>query len=355
MNHKGDKIKMNNFKKSSDTRNNPVFKSITLAIALVIISAFVISISGCKPTLQRYEKNLEKMGTYVNIIIYADKDKDSQKILDLGFAKIDELSKIASNYDKESSVTKLNNEGFIENAPAELVEIIKLSKDYNKITMGAFDITIDPILTLWSEGLWKESKEIQQEKVLETLNFVGSDKISIDGSNIKFEKEGMSVTLGGIAKGYIVDKVIETLKSQGINNALVNAGGDIAALGSKPDGGLWNVSLENPDNTSEKIVEFAFAGKSIATSGNYYRYFDPKKEVAHIIDPKTGYTADKCISATIIAENATIADILATSVFVLGPQDGISLVDSLDNVEAFIIDTERNIFKSKGIDKYILK
>lgn len=346
---------MNNSRKSFCAGKNIVLKSAALALALVILLALSISVTGCKPSLQRYEENLEKMGTYVNIIIYADKDKDSQKILASGFAKIDELSKIASNYDIESSVTKLNNNGFIDNAPAELVEIIQLSKDYNKITKGAFDITIDPILTLWSEGLWKESKEVQQEKVLETLNYVGSDKISINGSNIKLEKEGMSVTLGGIAKGYIVDKVIETLKAQGINNALVNAGGDIATLGSKPGGDLWDVSLENPDNTNEKIVEFALAGKSIATSGNYYRYFDPKKEAAHIIDPRTGYTADKCISATIVAENATIADILATSVFVLGPQEGISLVDSLDNVEAFIIDSERNIFKSKGIDKYILK
>ena len=346
---------MNNFKKSMSTGKNRVLKSIILAMVLVILSVFAISISGCKPSLQRYEKNLEKMGTYVNIIIYADKDSNYQKVLDSGFAKIDEISKIASNYDPESSVTKLNKNGFIENAPVELVDIIRLSKDYNKVTMGAFDITIDPILTLWAEGLWEKSKEVQQQKILEALNFVGSDKISINGSNIKFEKEGMSVTLGGIAKGYIVDKVIETLKSQGINNALVNAGGDIATLGAKPDGELWNVSLENPDNTSEKIVEFALAGKSIATSGNYYRYFDPKKETAHIIDPRTGYTADKCISATIIAENATIADILATSVFVLGPQEGINLVDSLDNVEALIIDSERNIFKSKGIDKYILK
>ena len=346
---------MGKLKKIAGKGNNLVFKAFVLTISLIAVMALVISVSGCKPSLQRYEKNLEKMGTYVNIIIYAGSDKDYQQILDRGFVKIDELSKITSNYDKESSVTKLNIESFIENAPDELVEIIQLSKDYSKTTMGAFDITIDPILTLWSEGLWEESKEVQQEKLLNALNFVGSDMITIDGSNIKFEKTGMSVTLGGIAKGYIVDKVIETLKSQGINNALVNAGGDIATLNSKPGGELWNVSLENPDNTSEKIVEFAFAGKAIATSGNYYRYFDPKKEVAHIIDPRTGYTADKCISATIIAENATIADILATSVFVLGPQDGIRLVDSLDNVEAFVIDAERNIFKSKGIDQYILK
>ena len=346
---------MDNSKKILNSGKNRVLKSIILAVILVLLSAFAVSISGCRPSLQRYEKNLEKMGTYVNIIIYAGRDSNYQEILDSGFAKIDEISKIASNYDSESSVTKLNKDGFIENAPGDLVEIIKLSKDYSKITKGAFDITIDPILSLWSEGLWQESMEVQQGKILEALSFIGSDKILVNGNNIKFEKEGMSVTLGGIAKGYIVDKVLETIKNQGINNALVNAGGDIATLGAKPDGEFWDISLENPDNTSEKIVEFAFAGKSIATSGNYYRYFDPEKEAAHIIDPRTGFTADKCISATIIAENATIADILATSVFVLGPQEGINLVDSLDNVEAFVIDADRNIFKSNGIDKYIIK
>ncbi|MCE5330080.1 FAD:protein FMN transferase, partial [bacterium] len=311
--------------------------------------------TGCKPKLERYEENREKMGTYVNIIIYTDNEDKSQGFLNEGFSRIDELSKIASNYDAGSSVTKLNENGFIENAPKELVELIQLSKDYNKITSGAFEITVDPVLTLWSEGLWKETKEVQQQKISDALKLVGSDKISIEGNNIRFDQEGMSVTLGGIAKGYIVDKVIEDLKNKGINNMLVNAGGDIATLGSKPDGQLWNVSLENPDNTTEKIVEFAFAGKAIATSGNYYRYFDPEKEASHIIDPRTGYTADKCISTTIIADNATIADILATSVFVLGPEDGMALVNSLDNVEALIIDSERNITRSEGIDKYIVK
>lgn len=328
---------------------------ITSVIIVCLIFIFSIGLVSCKPNLQRFEENRQKMGTYVNIIIYTNDSKNSQQILDAGFSKIDELSKIASNYDKESAVSKLNKDGFIENAPKELVEIIQLSKEYNKITNGAFDITIDPILTLWSSGLWKESQDIQKQKLQEALKLVGSDKIVIDGNNIKFTQSGMSVTLGGIAKGYIVDKVLEVLKSKGINNALVNAGGDIATLGAKPDGKLWDISLENPDNTSEKIIEFALAGKAIATSGNYYRYFDPKKEVAHIIDPRTGYTANKCISSTIIADNATIADILATSVFVLGPEDGIKLVDSLDNVEAFVIDANKNIFKSKGIDKYIIK
>jgi thiamine biosynthesis lipoprotein len=94
---------------------------------------------------------------------------------------------------------------------------------------------------------------------------------------------------------------------------------------------------------------------AVATSGNYYRYFDPDKKVHHIIDPRTGLSANSCISVTVIAENAAIADILATSVFVLGPGEGLKMIESLDNTEAFIIDNERNFHKSSGIDKFIVK
>jgi len=124
-------------------------------------------------------------------------------------------------------------------------------------------------------------------------------------------------------------------------------------MGKKPDGGKWVVSLENPDNNRQKLVTFALEDMAIATSGNYYRYFDPEKKVSHIIDPRTGYSSNLCISSTIVAENATVADILATAVFVLGPEEGMQLVESLDNTEALIIDNNRNIMKSSGIDMYI--
>ena len=146
---------------------------------------------------------------------------------------------------------------------------------------------------------------------------------------------------------------MDVIQEAGVESALINAGGDIVSLGVKDDGEMWNISLENPDNTDESIASFNFAGKAVATSGNYYRYFDPDKEVHHIIDPKTGFSADKCISVTVIAETCTEADALATSVFVMGSQDGLKLVESLDNVEALIIDSERNIYKSSGLSKYL--
>jgi len=326
---------------------------VIFAIIIAILYILKFSLTSSSNALEKTEETRDKMGTYVNVVMYSSLT-NPEEVIEGSYAVIDELSKILSNYDPQSSVSRLNNDGFIDNAPQELIEIISLSKQYNTITDGAFEITVDPVLKLWSEGLWKELEEVQNQKISEVLKLVGSDKVKIDGNTIEFEKNGMSVTLGGVAKGYIVDKMIEYIKENEVNGALVNAGGDIMALGSKPGNEKWTISLENPDDTSQRIATFGVTGKAVATSGNYYRYFDPSKEVHHIIDPRTGYSANLCISTTIIADSATIADILSTSVFVLGPLDGMQLVERLDNVEALIIDNEKNITKSSGMDKYIL-
>lgn len=337
------------------TRYRGVFRLI-LTIIIIIFSVSFISVlsTGCKPAPEKFEETRDKMGTYVNIILYTTGD-NATALIDGGFDKIDKLSKIASNYDPQSSLSYLNQNGYIENAPMELVEMIGLSLEYNKITGGAFDISVQPVLNLWSEGLWKESEEVQQNKIDEALKLVDSSAIVVDGQNISFKRDSMAVTLGGIAKGYIIEKVIEYLETNGIENAMVNAGGDIETLGKKPDGSKWVISLENPDNTSEKIAAFKVAGEAVTTSGNYYRYFDPEKEAHHIIDPRTGYSAGECISVTIITESATIADILSTSVFVLGPVEGMELVEQLDNTESLIIDSQRNITMSSGLDRYLVK
>jgi len=337
------------------TRYKGIFRLILPLIIIILVVSFVFVLSpGCKAAPEKFEETRDKMGTYVNIVLYTTGD-NATALIDGGFDKIDELSKIASNYDPQSSVSQLNQNGYIKNAPLELIEMINLSLEYNKITDGAFDITVQPVLDLWSEGLWKESEQVQQQKINEALKLVDSSAIVVDGQNIRFEKDKMAVTLGGIAKGYIIQKVIEYLEKNGIENAMVNAGGDIATLGKKPGGNKWVISLENPDNTSEKIAAFEVAGEAVTTSGNYYRYFDPEKEAHHIIDPRTGYSAGECISVTIITESATIADILSTSVFVLGPVEGMELVEELDDAEALIIDSERNITMSSGLDRYLIK
>ena len=185
------------------------------------------------------------------------------------------------------------------------------------------------------------------------MNLVDWEKIGLESDRIYFKVAGMQITLGGIAKGYAAEEALVVLANRGIKHALVDVGGDVSALGSKPRGKLWTIALVNPDDTSQSLASFAFSDKTVATSGNYARYFDPDKEVHHILNPKTGYSANECISVTVIAEDGTRADILATAAFAMGPEAGLKLIESLDNVECLIVDTRRTVHHSSGLAEYL--
>jgi len=137
---------------------------------------------------------------------------------------MEEIERIASIFDEQSEAFQLNRDGYVDAASDDLLQLLTMSRDYSQLTDGAFDITVQPLLDLWAGGLWKESAEVQQSRIDETMELVGWDKIGIEGNRIYFTVEGMKITLGGIAKGYAVDEALEVLSSMGIKHALVNAG-----------------------------------------------------------------------------------------------------------------------------------
>ena len=196
---------------------------------------------------------------------------------------------------------------------------------------------------------WDLDPARQKEDITAKKDLLGTPRIGLNTSEIRLE-EGMEITLGGIAKGFAVDEAIKVLKEMGIDHAMVNAGGDIATIGSKPDGEKWTVALENPKDTSDYITRFEIDGGSVCTSGNYHRYFDPEAKVGHIMDPRTGFSVDECMSVTIISDDCTTADVLATSVFVMGPVTGMELIDGLERVEGLIIDANKTIHRSQGLN-----
>ena len=332
-------------------------KPYKIAAGFLMLLLIALGASACAtkaPELEKFEDTRSLMDTYVTITVYADEDS-AREAMDAAFARMGEVEKVASIFDQESEAFKLNQNGYLDEPSSDLFTLVVTSLYYSELTDGYFDITIQPLLDLWQEGLWKESPESQQSKIEETMKFVGWDKINVEGDKIYLDADGMEITLGGIAKGYAVDEAIKILRSVGIEHALVNAGGDMSMIYSRADGKPWSIALENPDDTSQCLATFEISDKSIATSGNYERYFDPEKTAHHIIDPKTGYSANECISATIIGENCMQVDALATAVFVMGPEKGMGLVESLPDVECFIIDVERTTYSSSGLSRYLNK
>lgn len=325
-------------------------------LILLIVLLMSVTCAGEPPMMLEETRSL--MDTYVKVVVYSD-EETAEEALNAAFTRIEEIEKIASIFDEESEASKLNQDGHLDTPSDELLELINLSLDYSELTDGSFDITCQPLLDLWSykpdadKQFWELDEATQTERINEALELVGPDQIIIEDNTIRFKEEGTKITLGGIAKGYAVDEALDVIKDMGIRYALVDAGGDISTLGSKPRGELWSIALVNPDDTSQSLASFRVHDKSVATSGNYERYFDPEKKAHHILNPKTGYSAAGCISVTIIAESCTQADALATGVLVMGPEDGMSLVESLDDVECLIVDADRIIHRSSGSSEYL--
>ncbi len=323
-------------------------------VIILTLSALISTPLGCTTTpLQKYEETRNMWDTFIKVTVYAKDQTQGQEAIKAAFTRMDEIGNAASTFDEKAEAFRLNRDGYIDNPSADLKKLIDLSIEYNKLTAGYFDITVQPLLDVWSAGLWKESNEAQQAKVNEMLKLIGSDKIEVTNNRISFKLSGMKITLGGITKGYAVDEALKVLKSKGIKSAIIAAGGDVSSLGTKPGNELWQIALVNPDNTKESLATFKFAQKSVSTSGNYERYYSPDKKVNHLMNPKTGFSVADAISVTIIAENGTRADILATSVFVMGPDAGMKFVESLDDVECFLVDANRTIHRSSGVDKYL--
>ena len=328
---------------------------------LVVISLLLTSVSCALKAAaeEKYEEGRANlMNTFFNVTVYSD-DKDLAKsAIKAAYARMEEIAAIASIFDPNAEAYKLNQNGFIDHPSPDLLALIRLSIEYNKITDGAFDITVQPLLDLWGNldlKLWEKPMEVQKAMVNEGMPLIGSDKINITQDRVSFKVPGMKITLGGITKGYAADEALKIIESMGIKHALVAAGGNIGALGTKTNGEPWKIALVNPDNTDDSLAVFQFSNMSVSTSGNYERYFSPDKKVNHIMDPRTGFSVSSVISVTIISDSGTQADALSTSVFVMGVKEGMKLVESLNNVECLIVDFDRKIHVSSEIDKYLVQ
>lgn len=279
---------------------------------------------------QLYHNNRILMGTFWEV---TSPDKQASAIV---FAEVERLEQLFSKYKEDSEISRLNRTGELK-VSLDTFQIIKKSKEFYQLTDGAFDITVSPLVELW--GFTKQKPEVpNDEKIKSALLLVGSDKIILHekDSVVEFKLSGMKIDLGGIAKGYALDCAVKKLKENNIASCLINAGGQVYALGdkfAKP----WKIAIKNP-RKSGVLETLVLLNQSASTSGDYEQFFWKNgKRYAHIINPKTGYPVDSLIhSITIIANNGITADALSTAIFVLGKTKGEELLKKIPKTRIII-------------------
>jgi thiamine biosynthesis lipoprotein len=269
--------------------------------------------------------------------------------MEQAFSDLAEVDALMSEWRDDSPVSAINAAAGkrLVDVPDEVRAIIKRAIVFGDLTGGAFDITwraLDPFWQFDENFRIPDSREVE-----EALALVDYQRIEIVGTQIGLPKPGMSLGLGGIAKGYAIDRAGAVLKANGYENYLVNGGGDVLTAGTRA-GRPWRIGVRSPrGKRNELIARLSVAGAAVVTSGDYERFkIVDGVRFHHILDPRTGYPAQECRSVTVVAPTAEEADVLATAVFVLGPSKGLQLVSARPGTEVFVIDRNGKFWMTSG-------
>lgn len=286
--------------------------------------------------------------TVIKITLYGDVP---DSLFDDCFALCEKEEALISRTLEGSDVYRINHAGA---APVtvsdDTASLISSALSYSRLTNGAFDCSIAPLVSLWDI---KNNKGVipSDQQIASALSLVDYNGIQLDGNTVTLSNAASSIDLGGIAKGYIADKLKELLLSKGVTSALINLGGNVCVIGTKPDGSPFNIGIQKPfAEEGTPITSVKIANQSLVTSGTYERYFEKDGRIYHhILDPSTGWPCDNGLnSVTILSDASVDGDALSTACFVLGLEKGLQLIESLPDVEAMFITTEDELIYSSG-------
>jgi len=291
------------------------------------------------------------MGTVVEISIVGEDEEAAKKATLQAFQEIKRIEQLMSPWIESSDVFRINQSAGKEwvKVSQETLKVIKEAKEISELSEGGFDITVGPLTQLWRMAREKGVPPLAEE-LKQKLDLVDFRNVMVDEEGKVFlKKRGMAIDLGGIAKGYAVDRAFELLNSLGYKNLIVNAGGDLRVGGSKLDQ-PWAIGIQDPRSSQKMMARVSVSNAAIATSGDYEKFFMYQgKRYHHIFNPKDGLPPEECQSVTIICKEGMVADALATAVFVLGPGKGYALCQKLKGVDCLIVDKEGKISLSLGL------
>jgi thiamine biosynthesis lipoprotein len=350
-------------------------KNLNVLIILLCASLVIAAYLFVKPK-QRVEIDSGYrlvMGTFAHIIAVARDSGTANKSIEAAFGQLRNIEALMSYHRDDSELANVNRNAFKEpvKISSQTFEVLQQAIKFSKLSDGAFDVTVGPLVDLWRQA--GESNTVpSDDKLAEVRSKVGYEKVILDvnETTVRFAVEGMKLDLGGIAKGYAIDKAVKAMQNCGATGGLVDVGGNIRCFGKPKDKPYWRIGLQDPnENLGYRISDIGFpteVGKpllilkfndaAVATSGHYRRFAQIQgKKYSHIINTETGYSSDKLASVTIIEKDATTADALSTAVIVLGAEKGLALIEKVPDTEAILITSQPKyeIIKTTGAEKYI--
>ena len=329
-----------------------------LIVILLVAIVLTVGIIGCtkEESSNPISRTEVVMGTMVKVTIY---DSSSERVLDKVFECVKEIENLVSINKDGTELDELNENAGIKPVKVSDIsfDIIEKALHYSEISNGGYDLTIGPLVKLWSIGL-PEAKVPTQEEINDTIKNIDYSKVEINKSTkeVFLSEKGMLLDLGSIAKGYAADEIAKILREENVSSAIIDLGGNIYALGLKEGKRNWNIGIQNPfDNRGTIVGAVEISDKTVVTSGVYERYIEHNGiKYHHILNPSTGYPYETEIAGvSIISDKSIDGDALSTLVFTKGLEEGLKLVESMDGVDAIFITNDKKVYTTEGLkDKF---
>ncbi len=329
------------------------------ALSAVLLIAFLIGLCSCAKTEKRYTAtSFEYFDTVTNIVGYAASEEEFDNTKNYIFSELEKyhrLYDIYNSYDGIANIKTINESRSPVKVDGDIINLIEYGKNIYSLTDGKTNIAMGAVLSIWHDCREDGTRLPERKELLYASEHCNPDDIVIDKASgtVFLSDEEMSIDVGALAKGYAAEMIAESLREKGISGYLISIGGNVCAVGGKPDGKQWTVGIEDPfgDGFCETV---GVCDVSVVTSGSYQRYFElDGVRYHHIIDPDTLFPENRFVSVTVISGNSALADALSTALFNMNIEQGKALVASLEDTHAMWLTADGEKLCSDGFKEFI--
>lgn len=337
--------------------DSPIKRRYLAVIILLLLAAIIVATLSYRHS-RDYQETRFTMDTEVYIEAHGP---GARKAVKEALAAMEDLSQRLDSYSVTGEIAAINAAAGIKavHVSQDTFVVIQKALEIARLTGGAFDPTCGPLVNLWGIGPEGNHKPVPSpEEIKKAVQLVNYQRVILneEAQTVFLPEKGMRLELGAIAKGYAVSKAVAILHNHNIQSALVAAGGNIYALGTRPGGGGWRIGIRDPRHPETEAGYLELVNQAIDTSGDYERYYEEQGlKYNHIFDPRSGYPVTFTASSTVITPDPVVADALATALFILGAGEGFPLLAKVLDTEGLIITTNGDVFCTPGLQGKFIK